>query len=811
MKRATLVLPAERARTFVETLARSSNVQYEDMNGDSLKRPYRKFIQRVDELDRVIRVLYEEMGKVPIAEDPENRSMVDLVVKDHVEGFLSYDSSVYSLDEVEKEVGEVYRRLSTFQHNNQSLQERKMECIEQKWVMCLAALQYEGGHFKQRRPSDGAAGESDRLVGDDSLSFAAVAGTIMQSEQERFARTLFRATRGNTYTHFQPIGEALFDPKTGDPVQKSVFVIYFQGGATSNMREKVARICQAYSARTCDWPASYEAAAAGKADLEMQVAEKAQALQAYDRFLTDQFTALAEVPRPDGNSRIEEWRLFTLKERAIYAVLNMFEGESTLRADCWYPDTEEGSIRSTLLQCSQATGVSGMLILDPRPINTASAPTYNKPNALIDAFQSLVDTYGVARYQEVNPALFTIVTFPFIFGIMFGDIGHGLCLFLFGCWCMLNADGLKHHPMLKPFYSLRYMLALMGFFAIYAGLMYSEMVGIGVSLFDSSYSEPTLAEGQTTWTMKWSGKPYPFGLDPAWHGANNELLFVNSLKMKLAVLFGVSQMMLGLSMRFVNACYARNWVDLIFECVPMTVFMVCFFGYMDYMIMYKWVTPMDNPPSIINTMISMGLGTPNKTPLYEGQAGIEKLLMTLTMLTVPLILIPKPLILWWQHQSMAQGYEEVAVDDEEIGGLMGGGHLGEGHGKHVEAFDMGEVAIHQAIETIEYVLGTVSHTASYLRTWALSLAHQQLALVFLNKFLLPAMAVQGIMSGVAVYFGFAVWACTTAGILLGMDVLECFLHTLRLHWVEFQSKFYKADGHKFAPFSLRNVLEQTQE
>jgi len=90
--------------------------------------------------------------------------------------------------------------------------------------------------------------------------------------------------------------------------------------------------------------------------------------------------------------------------------------------------------------------------------------------------------------------------------------------------------------------------------------------------------------------------------------------------------------------------------------------------------------------------------------------------------------------------------------------------------------------IHQLIETIEFILGTISNTASYLRLWALSLAHSQLAKVFFDNCLNP-----GFKSGsvVTMYFGFFAFIMATFGVLMCMDLLECFLHTLRLHWVEF--------------------------
>ena len=80
--------------------------------------------------------------------------------------------------------------------------------------------------------------------------------------------------------------------------------------------------------------------------------------------------------------------------------------------------------------------------------------------------------------------------------------------------------------------------------------------------------------------------------------------------------------------------------------------------------------------------------------------------------------------------------------------------------------------MHQLIETIEYILGAISNTASYLRLWALSLAHSQLAKVFFQKTLQSGYTGDSAYMSLItmpVFFYILVWV--TFGVLMCMDTM----------------------------------------
>jgi V-type H+-transporting ATPase subunit a len=125
------------------------------------------------------------------------------------------------------------------------------------------------------------------------------------------------------------------------------------------------------------------------------------------------------------------------------------------------------------------------------------------------------------------------VTFPFLFGVMFGDIGHGLLLLIVGIILCLISDKLKNTSM-EAFATIRYLILLMGVFAFYNGWIYNEFFAIPTDIFGSCYDSEVnvLSVGKNatnnnaTIPEKYGyprfnpQKPndcvYPFGMDPRW-------------------------------------------------------------------------------------------------------------------------------------------------------------------------------------------------------------------------------------------------------------------------------------------------------
>merc|ERR1719210_826834 len=324
-----------------------------------------------------------------------------------------------------------------------------------------------------------------------------------------------------------------------------------------------------------------------------------------------------------------------------------------LRVNVWYPESDEAKIQALLKAEREGDQQGQGAFLNPdKGAWRSTPPTYIRTNEYTETFQEIIDTYGIPRYQEANPALLTVVTFPFIFGMMYGDVGHGGLLLLAGIYLVWKGEQFRYSQ--PAIFSVRFLVLSLGIFATFAGFMYNDFFSIGLPIFESGWEDlEGKGEFQPTYDVKNSGGPgpYPFGLDWRWVGASNELLYVNSLKMKLSVLFGVLQMIVGVLLRWGNALKEGNLTDFIFECLPMMVFMLCFLGWMDVMILYKWTHPIDDAPNIINSLICMAMGQEDKNPLWPGSVQTAQTLMKWTVLSVPFMLLPKPFILLFQHKK----------------------------------------------------------------------------------------------------------------------------------------------------------------
>lgn len=798
MQLVQIIIPIESAHRTVSYLGELGLLQFKDLNSEKspFQRTYATQIKKCGEMARKLRYFKDQILKAGLT--PSMKS-------------TGADNDI---DNLEVKLGELEAELIEINANGEKLQRNYSELVEYKLVLqkagelfssALSSATAQHREMESRQTAEESIEtpllEQETLIDQSKqIKLGFLAGLVPREKAMAFERILFRATRGNVFLKQVEVEEPVIDPVSGEKMEKNVFVIFYSG---ERAKIKILKICEAFGANR--YPFTED------------LGKQAQSITEVSGKLSELKTTIDAGMLHRGNllqtigDQFEQWNLLVKKEKSIYHTLSMLSLDVTkkcLVAEGWSPvfatkQVQDALQRAAVDSNSQVGAIFQVLHTKESP------PTYFRTNKFTSAFQEIVDAYGVAKYQEANPGVFTIVTFPFLFAVMFGDWGHGICLLLATLYFLIREkklSGQKLGDITEMTFGGRYVILMMSLFSIYTGLIYNEFFSVPFELFGrSAYACRDLScRDATTVGLIKVRDTYPFGVDPVWHGTRSELPFLNSLKMKMSILLGVAQMNLGIILSYFNATYFRNNLNIWFQFIPQMIFLNSLFGYLSLLIIVKWCT--GSQADLYHVMIYMFLSPTDElgeNQLFPGQKTAQLVLLLLALVSVPWMLLPKPFLLKKQHQDRHQGESYTLLQSTDDSLQSETNHDSHGH----EEFEFSEVFVHQLIHTIEFVLGAVSNTASYLRLWALSLAHSELSSVFYEKVLILAL---GFNNVIILVVGLVVFIFATVGVLLVMETLSAFLHALRLHWVEFQNKFYEGDGYKFHPFAFA-LLDDEEE
>ncbi|XP_072520513.1 V-type proton ATPase 116 kDa subunit a [Salminus brasiliensis] len=824
---AQLFLQSGSAYDCISELGELGLVEFRDLNPsvNTFQRKFVNEIKKCEEMERILVYLLREIKKADIAL-PEGEVNPVAPLPKHVMDIME------QLQRLELELSEVTR-------NKEKLQKNLLELTEYTHMLRITRnFVHRNAEREPVRPQyeEFPFLEKDVLMDYSSMQrlgakLGFISGLIQRAKIEAFERMLWRVCKGYTILSYAEIDECLQDPYTGEPTRSVVFLISFWG---DQIGQKVKKICDCYHCHLYPYPNSNEERADVVEGLRTRIQDLHTVLHRTEEYLRQVLNKASES--------VYTWGIQVKKMKAIYHILNLCSFDVTnkcLIAEVWCPVNDLPALRRALEEGSRKSGATVPSFVNRIP-SSDTPPTLIRTNKFTSGFQNIVDAYGVGSYREVNPAPYTIITFPFLFAVMFGDLGHGIIMALFALWMVLYENDRKlkktRNEIWNTFFEGRYIILMMGIFSVYTGFIYNDCFSKSLNLFGSGWSVKTMYD-QGPWTENIVNSnrfltldpnitgvfrgPYPLGIDPIWNLATNRLTFLNSYKMKMSVILGIVHMSFGVILGVFNHLHFRRTYSLYLVFLPELLFLLCLFGYLVFMIVYKWLafTAQDSQkaPSILIHFINMFLMMGDSgQPLFPGQAGLQVFLILVAVLSVPVLLLGKPLYLYWLHKGrnrmgMYRGYERVRRSSEEEISLMRAHDLEEGssldsHSSssdgQSEEFDFADVFLHQSIHTIEYCLGCISNTASYLRLWALSLAHAQLSEVLWAMVMRVGLRVDTRVGVLFLVPVFGLFAVLTVSILLVMEGLSAFLHALRLHWVEFQNKFYSGAGTKFSPFAF---------
>jgi V-type H+-transporting ATPase subunit a len=389
------------------------------------------------------------------------------------------------MDQYEREVRQMSANLSLLTRNSNELNE------------LMYVLTKDAAFFKEALPSTAVAQaeatkdayipllskEEHRSALKASVKISFITGVIVKEKYTVFERVLWRSLRGNLYLRNEAIEEKVADPSTGEKVEKVVFIIFFQG---EQSQHRITRICDSFAARVYDCPEAELERMRALEQVAERITEMAQVLTSSHEAYRQRLVTIS--------NNLERNTVAVRKYKAAYSVLNLCDcdrGRRCFIAEGWCPENAIDDVLNALSLAQHRSGTSLPSVLSL--VETKENPPTSFPTTeATGQFQMIVDAYGVARYGEVNPGVLTMVTFPFLFAIMFGDFGHGLILLLASGAMIYFEKKLKTMRDLNDIFIMlfegRYLIFLMALFSLFTGVVYNDFFSFPIDLFGSRYA-----------------------------------------------------------------------------------------------------------------------------------------------------------------------------------------------------------------------------------------------------------------------------------------------------------------------------------
>lgn len=256
-------------------------------------------------------------------------------------------------------------------------------------------------------------------------------GVIEKGKMLSLKRILFRTMRSNLIIESFEYNTPDFQSICPDPSRLDInpddygvfFFAYPTSSEGSSLSKRVQLICEGMDADIINIPKNFEESLdilnSTRKEIVDSIGIYNNSLHEVERICAN----LAEISQGYDSSYIEVLSKALEREQEIVKVMSYFTAEDAYYRSCLWSPLQSAIELEDIIRFSHPELSFTILKKDRQKHFTPPTSIVKMP--LLDNFQAIVNTYGVPRYREINPAVFSIASFPILFGVMFGDFGHG--------------------------------------------------------------------------------------------------------------------------------------------------------------------------------------------------------------------------------------------------------------------------------------------------------------------------------------------------------------------------------------------------